>query len=92
MPWTGCSTPGALDAIVIPAQMKKGRPGVLLQVIATPEKREELVARDVPRNHHARRALLSAERRVQPREWVEVQTTHGMVRMKDGAHRFRARI
>jgi len=24
----------------------------------------------------------SAERRVQPRQWVEVQTTHGMIRMK----------
>ena len=35
---------GALDAMVIPAQMKKGRPGVLVQAIAAPEKREELVA------------------------------------------------
>src|ERR1700722_19972239 len=35
---------GALDAIVLPAQMKKGRPGVQIQVIAEEEKREELAA------------------------------------------------
>ncbi|MGD1070377.1 MAG: nickel pincer cofactor biosynthesis protein LarC [Bryobacteraceae bacterium] len=73
---------GALDAMVIPAQMKKGRPGVLMQVIATPEKREELVAvlfRETP-TLGVRFSI--AERRVQPREWVEVLTRHGIVRVK----------
>jgi uncharacterized protein (TIGR00299 family) protein len=79
---------GALDAIVIPAQMKKGRPGVLLQVVATLETREDLVRllfRETPtlgvRFHEA-------ERRVQPREWVEVQTPHGAVRVKAGPNGF----
>jgi uncharacterized protein (TIGR00299 family) protein len=73
---------GALDALVISAQMKKNRSGVVLQVIASPEKREELIAlifRETPtlgvRFH-------MAERRVQLREWVEVTTPHGKLRMK----------
>jgi pyridinium-3,5-bisthiocarboxylic acid mononucleotide nickel chelatase len=76
---------GALDVLVLPAQMKKGRPGVILQVLTTPEKREELVAlvfRETPtlgvRFH-------TAERRVQAREWVEVNTSYGPVRIKAGA-------
>ena len=35
---------GALDATLTPVQMKKGRPGVLLQVISAPEDREQLVS------------------------------------------------
>jgi len=73
---------GALDAIVIPAQMKKGRPGVLLQIVATPEKREELVAVLFRETTTLGVRFHSAERRVQPRTWVEVQTSHGMIRMK----------
>lgn len=75
---------GALDVLVLQAQMKKGRPGVILQVIAAPEKREELVGlifRETPtlgvRFH-------SAERRVQAREWIEVNTQYGPVRIKAG--------
>ena len=73
---------GALDAIVIPAQMKKGRPGVLLQIVAAPEKQEELVAVLFRETTTLGVRFYSAERRVQPREWVEVQTPHGMIRMK----------
>jgi uncharacterized protein (DUF111 family) len=73
---------GALDAIVIPAQMKKGRPGVLLQVIAAPEKREELIAVLFRETTTLGVRFHSAERRVQAREWVEVHTRHGIVRVK----------
>ena len=73
---------GALDAMVIPAQMKKGRAGVLLQVIAAPEKREELIAVMFRETTTLGVRFYSAERRVQPREWVEVRIAHGMVRMK----------
>jgi uncharacterized protein (TIGR00299 family) protein len=73
---------GALDAIVIPAPLKKGRPGVLLQIVATPEKREELVAVLFRETTTLGVRFHSAERRVQPRTWVEVQTSHGMIRMK----------
>jgi uncharacterized protein (DUF111 family) len=73
---------GALDVTLTPVQMKKGRPGVTLQVVAAPEHREALAAlifRETPTlgvRFHA------AERRVQPREWVEVPTSGGTVRVK----------
>jgi len=73
---------GALDVTVTPVQMKKGRPGVTLQVIAAPEHREALAAlifRETPTlglRFHA------AERRVQPRDWVETETSGGTVRVK----------
>ena len=34
---------GALDVLLIPAQMKKGRPGMLLQVLAHPNSADELL-------------------------------------------------
>ena len=79
---------GALDALVIPAQMKKGRPGVLIQVIAEHEKREELAAILFRETTTLGVRFYNAERRVQAREWVEVQTPHGMVRIKAGDHGF----
>ena len=79
---------GALDALVIPAQMKKGRPGVLIQVIAEHEKREELAAILFRETTTLGVRFYTAERRVQPREWVEVQTPHGIVRVKAGDQGF----
>jgi uncharacterized protein (TIGR00299 family) protein len=79
---------GALDAIVIPAQMKKGRPGVLLQIISAPETREALAALLFRETTTLGVRFYSAERRVQPREWVEVQTSHGAVRVKVGPDGF----
>jgi uncharacterized protein (TIGR00299 family) protein len=73
---------GALDAVVISAQMKKNRPGVLLQVIAPPEKREELIALIFRETTTLGVRFYSAERRVQAREWVEVSTPHGLLRVK----------
>jgi uncharacterized protein (TIGR00299 family) protein len=79
---------GALDAVVIPAQMKKGRPGVVLQVIAAPEKREALAAMLFRETTTLGVRFYSAERRVLAREWVEVQTPHGAVRIKTSADGF----
>jgi uncharacterized protein (TIGR00299 family) protein len=79
---------GALDALVLPAQMKKGRPGVVLQVIAAPEKREEMVAILFRETTTLGVRFYSAERRVQSREWREVATSHGNVRMKIGESGF----
>jgi len=75
---------GALDAIVIPAQMKKGRPGVLVQVIAAPEKRDDLIGILLRETTTLGVRFHSAERRVQAREWVEVKTAHGIIRVKAG--------
>lgn len=79
---------GALDAIVIPAQMKKGRPGVLLQVVATPQKREGLALLLFRETTTLGVRFYEAERLVQPREWIEVRTPHGPVRIKAGPHGF----
>jgi uncharacterized protein (DUF111 family) len=79
---------GALDAIVIPAQMKKGRPGVLVQVIAAPEKRDDLIAVLHRETTTLGVRFHTAERRVQAREWIEVETPHGIVRVKAGENGF----
>ena len=71
---------GALDTPLFSAQMKKNRPGVILQVIAPPEKREELIALFFRETTTLGVRFYAAERRVQAREWVEVTTSHGVVR------------
>lgn len=79
---------GALDAIVIPVQMKKGRPGVLIQVIAETEKAEELAAILFRETTTLGLRFHTAERRVQARAWTEVHTSHGIVRVKAGDYGF----
>jgi uncharacterized protein (TIGR00299 family) protein len=79
---------GALDALVIPVQMKKGRPGVLVQVIAEHDKREALAALLFRETTTLGIRFHTAERHVQPREWLNVQTPHGVVRVKAGDHGF----
>ena len=68
--------------------MKKGRPGVLMQVIAAPEKREELIAMLFRETTTLGVRFHTAERRVQAREWVEVETPHGSVRVKTATDGF----
>jgi uncharacterized protein (TIGR00299 family) protein len=79
---------GALDAIVIPVQMKKGRPGVQIQVIVESDKREELAAILFRETTTLGIRFHTAERRVQSRAWVDVHTPHGIVRVKTGDHGF----
>ena len=79
---------GALDAVVVPAQMKKGRPGVQIQVIAEDEKREELAAILFRETTTLGIRFHTAERRVMAREFHDVQTPHGIVRVKSGASGF----
>jgi uncharacterized protein (TIGR00299 family) protein len=73
---------GALDLSLTPMQMKKGRPGFLLQVVADQAhaaKLKELVLRETSaiglRFHQARRLTL-------PRSTVELATPWGVVRGK----------
>ncbi len=67
---------GALDTLVIPAQMKKDRPGVLLQVIAEHEKREELIAILLRETTTLGVRFHTAERRVQARRMGGSQHAH----------------
>lgn len=73
---------GALDVTLQPVQMKKGRPGTLLRVLARPEDREALAAVIFAETSTLGLRTYSAERRLQPRRWVDVETPHGKVRVK----------
>jgi len=73
---------GALDVCAIPAQMKKGRAGYLLQVLAPPNRQEvleDLIFRETTtiglRHYTAARSVLE-------REIVQVETAHGKVAVK----------
>ena len=73
---------GALDASLTPIVMKKGRPGHLLRVVAQPQDREALAQIVFAETSTLGMRLLTAERRVQARTFVEVATPHGSVRVK----------
>ncbi|PYT23578.1 MAG: nickel pincer cofactor biosynthesis protein LarC [Acidobacteria bacterium] len=73
---------GALDATLQPLEMKKGRPGTLLCVIAKPQDCERLATLIFAETSTLGVRIYDAERRVQARRWVEIDTSHGKVRMK----------
>jgi uncharacterized protein (TIGR00299 family) protein len=73
---------GALDVTVTPVQMKKSRPGVMLSVVAQPEDQEELARVLFLETSTLGLRIYNAERRVQARQIVEVDTLHGRVRVK----------
>lgn len=73
---------GALDVTLQPLEMKKGRPGTLLRAIAKPQDRETLAGIVFAETSTLGLRFYSAERRVQSRAWVEVETPHGKVRIK----------
>ncbi len=73
---------GALDATLQPLEMKKGRPGTLLRVIARPEQRAALAEIIFRETSTLGVRTYSAERLVQARHWKEVETPHGKVRIK----------
>ena len=79
---------GALDATLEPLEMKKGRPGSLLRVIATPAQRAALSDVIFRETTTLGLRIYSAERVVKARQWVEVQTPHGKVRIKVSENSF----
>ena len=73
---------GALDVFTVPIQMKKGRPGHLLQVLAEPDAMDavsKIIFRETTtigiRRHEVDRTTLQ-------REFVEVETEYGKIKMK----------
>ncbi len=76
---------GALDASLSPLQMKKNRPGSLLRVIAKPEDQETLAQIIFAETSTLGLRMHAAERRVEQRSIVEVETPFGKVRMKIAA-------
>ncbi len=80
---------GALDVTVQPLLMKKGRQGSLLRVLAATADRDRMAQLVFAETSTFGVRMYEAERRVQARSFVEVETPHGSVRMKvssDGAY------
>jgi len=73
---------GALDVSLSPIVMKKGRAGSLLRVVAEPQDRETLAQIIFAETSTLGMRIHMAERRVQSRSFVEVETAHGKVRIK----------
>ena len=73
---------GALDASLSPLQMKKNRPGSLLRVIAAPQDQETLAQLIFAETSTLGLRIYSAERRIESRRMVEVETLYGKIRIK----------
>lgn len=77
---------GALDASLSPLQMKKNRPGSLLRVIAKPQDQEMLAQLVFSETSTLGLRIYSAERRIETRRIVEVETPYGKIRIKVSGH------
>lgn len=75
-------TAGALDVTLIPVQMKKGRPGVMLSVLAGQRQEKPLLEIIFSETTTLGIRRLTAEKLMLPRRLVSVQTAYGPVRVK----------
>lgn len=73
---------GALDVYTTPVQMKKNRPGVLLTVLCKPSDTQKLMGLIFAETTTFGARTYRAQRKVLPREWVNVRTEFGEVRVK----------
>jgi uncharacterized protein (TIGR00299 family) protein len=73
---------GALDVYTTPVQMKKNRPGTLLTVLCKPQETNALMSLIFAETTTFGARSYRAARRVLPREWVNVATDYGVVRIK----------
>jgi uncharacterized protein (TIGR00299 family) protein len=73
---------GALDVYTTPVQMKKNRPGTLLTVLCKPQDTNALMSLIFAETTTFGVRSYRAQRRVLPREWVNVGTEFGDVRIK----------
>jgi len=73
---------GALDVYTTPVQMKKNRPGTLLTVLCKPQDTDALMSLIFAETTTFGARTYRAQRRVLPREWVNVATEYGEVRIK----------
>lgn len=75
---------GALDVWLTPIQMKKGRPGVTLSALCAPEAAERLAEVLFTETTTFGVRWTAWQRECLAREWVEVATPYGPVRVKVG--------
>jgi uncharacterized protein (TIGR00299 family) protein len=73
---------GALDVFLTAAQMKKGRPGTLLTILAPPAKREAICDLVFRETTTLGIRFQDVWRETLDRKWVEVQIPGGTVRIK----------
>lgn len=73
---------GALDAFMMPIQMKKNRPGVLLKIISPPEKAAALAEIVLRETTSIGVRISETERMCLERRWEEVSTSYGVIRIK----------
>jgi pyridinium-3,5-bisthiocarboxylic acid mononucleotide nickel chelatase len=75
-------TAGALDVYTTPVQMKKNRPGTLLTVLCKPADTDAMMSMLFAETTTLGVRTFRAQRRVLPRESVNVSTSFGDVRIK----------
>lgn len=73
---------GSLDVYTTPVQMKKNRPGTLLTVLCQPQDTNALMSLIFAETTTFGARTYRAQRRILPREWVNVGTEFGDVRIK----------
>jgi pyridinium-3,5-bisthiocarboxylic acid mononucleotide nickel chelatase len=73
---------GALDVAFIPVQMKKGRPGVQIQVIGGPDQGDLLMAILMAETTTLGIRFRHSQRRVVPRSFKAVDSPWGKIRVK----------
>jgi uncharacterized protein (TIGR00299 family) protein len=73
---------GALDVLMLPAQMKKQRPGTLLQVLAAPSSVDALLFILFSESTTIGARTYEVTRHMLQRDVQQVQTKYGMVRVK----------
>jgi uncharacterized protein (DUF111 family) len=78
---------GALDAFAIPSVGKKGRPASLLTILCPLELQDELTRFLFRETTTLGVRYRSAERAVAERDWAEVDTPWGRVRVKQARYR-----
>lgn len=73
---------GAVDVCLVPVVMKKGRPGVLLQVICEEEERKKITSVILKETTTFGVRYFPVEREMAEREFRTVKTRYGAVRVK----------
>ena len=74
---------GALDVYWQPVYMKKNRPGTIVTVLCTPEKRDTLVHRILTETTTSGVKFFNGKRTILKREIKEVETSFGKVSVKE---------
>jgi len=73
---------GALDVYTTALQMKKSRPGTLLTILCRPQDTDTMMSLIFAETTTFGVRTHRAQRRALPREWVNVSTSYGSVRIK----------